>query len=62
MARLRRGEGLAVWCLDLPAFLAPEESTLPDYLTLESALNALGEVASWKSSNSAASDEPCGKA
>jgi hypothetical protein len=51
-----------VLSLDLPAFLEPEESTLPGYLTLEIALNALGAMAPWKSSNSAASDEPRGKA
>jgi hypothetical protein len=62
MVRLRRGEGLKVGRLDLPAFLAPEEATLPGYLTLEIALNALGAMAPWKSSNSAASDEPRGKA
>src|SRR5262245_32238425 len=51
-----------VLSLDLPAFLEPEESTLSGYLTLEIDLNALGEVAPWKSSSNAASDEPCGKA
>jgi hypothetical protein len=47
---------------DLPACLEPEESTLPGYLTLEIDLNALGDVAPWRSSNNAASDEPRGKA
>jgi hypothetical protein len=55
-------QGLEVWRLDLPAFFEPEESTLPGYLTLEIDLNALGDVAPWKSSNNAASDEPRGKA
>jgi hypothetical protein len=54
-------QGFEVWRLDLPAFLEPEESTLPGYLTLEIDLNALGDVASWKSSSNAASDEPRGK-
>lgn len=53
---------LEVWRLDLPAFLEPEESMLPGYLTLEIDLNALGDVAPWKSSSNAASDESRGKA
>jgi hypothetical protein len=55
-------QGLEVWRLDVPAFFEPEESTLPGYLTLEIDLNALGDMAPWKSSNNAASDEPRGKA
>jgi len=55
-------QGFEVWRLGVPAFLEPEGSTLPGYLTLEIGLNALGEVAPWKSSSNAASDEPCGKA
>ena len=51
-----------VLSLDLPAFLEPEESTLPGYLTLEIDLNALGDVAPWESSHNAASDEPPEKA
>jgi len=47
---------------DLSECLEPEESTLPGYLTLEIDLNALGDVAPWRSSNNAASDEPGGKA
>jgi hypothetical protein len=54
--------GFEVWRLDLPASLEPEESTLPGYLTLEIDLNALGEVAPWKSSSNAASHEPRGEA
>ena len=50
-----------VLSLDLPAFLEPEESTLPGYLTLEIDLNALGDTAPWQSSSNAASDEPRGK-
>src|SRR5262249_23029635 len=56
------GQGPEVLRLDLPEFLEPEESTLPGYLTLEIDLNALGDVAPWKSSHNAASDEPRGKA
>jgi hypothetical protein len=55
-------QSLEVWRLDLPVFLEPEESTLPGYLTLESDLNALGDVAPWKSSRNAASDDSRGKA
>jgi len=47
-----------VLSLDLPAFLEPEESTLPGYLTLEIDLNALGEVAPWRASHNTTSDEP----
>ena len=38
-----------------------ESPPLPGYLTLEIDLNALGDVAPWRSSHNAASDEPRGK-
>ncbi len=73
MARLRRGEGHENTSQPLP--LVPEASVedrsarensepppLPGYPTLEIDLNALGDVAPWRSSNNAASDEPGGKA
>jgi hypothetical protein len=48
--------------LDVPELLEPEESTLPGYLTLEIDLNALGDMAPWRSSYNATSDEPPEKA
>ena len=51
-----------VLSLDVPELLKPEESTLPGYLTLEIDLNALGDMAPWRSSHNATSDEPPGKA
>ena len=50
-----------VLSLDLPELFAPEESLSPGYLTLEIGLNALGDVAPWRSSHNATSDEPRGK-
>ena len=46
---------------EFPEVCAPEEPTIPGYLTLEIDLNALGDDAPWKSLNKAASDEPRGK-
>jgi hypothetical protein len=51
-----------VLSLDVPELLEPEESTLPGYLTLEIDLNALGDIAPWRSSHNAASDESSEKA
>jgi hypothetical protein len=51
-----------VFSLDVPELLEPEESTLPGYLTLEIDLNTLGDMAPWRSSHNATSDEPPGKA
>jgi hypothetical protein len=51
-----------VFSLDVPELLEPEESTLPGYLTLEIDLNALGDMAPWRSSHNAASDELPGRA
>jgi hypothetical protein len=51
-----------VFSLDVPELLEPEESTLPGYLTLEIDLNALEDMAPWRSSHNATSDEPPGKA
>jgi hypothetical protein len=48
--------------LDMPELLEPEESTLPGYLTLEIDLNALGDMAPWRSAHNATSDEPPEKA
>jgi len=39
-----------------------EPPTLSGYLTLEIDLNALGDMAPWRSSHNATSDEPPGKA
>ena len=39
-----------------------ETPTLPGYLTLEIDLNALGDMAPWRLSHNATSDEPPGKA
>ena len=39
-----------------------EPPTLPGYLTLELDLSALGDMAPWRSSHNATSDEPRGKA
>ena len=47
-----------VWSLDMPELLDLEESPLPGYLTLEIDLNALKEVAPWRTSHNATSDEP----
>ena len=48
----------AVLSLDLPELFAPEELLSPDYLTLKIDLNALGDVAPWRSSHNATSDDP----
>ena len=47
-----------VLSLDLPELFEPEESTPPGYLTLEIDRNALGDMASWRSSHNMTSDEP----